>query len=151
MRETKTALLDFAEQAARASGFDGFSYADLAEAVGVRKASIHYYFPKKSDLSLAIMERYCGRLSSACQEIVDQNEKASDQLLALIALYRDASNNGQQLCLCVSFTTSHQSLSDDVNNQITQFRKMMNESVSSENRNSLTCLFCYSLLDASQT
>ena len=35
--DTKTALLDSAETIARQRGFDGFSYADLATAVGIRK------------------------------------------------------------------------------------------------------------------
>ena len=26
-------------------GYNGFSYADIAEAVGIRKASIHHHFP----------------------------------------------------------------------------------------------------------
>ena len=38
--DTKTTLLDSAEPAARARGFDGFSYADLAPEVGISKANI---------------------------------------------------------------------------------------------------------------
>lgn len=33
-----------------AGGYNGFSYADIAELVGVRKASIHHHFPTKTDL-----------------------------------------------------------------------------------------------------
>ncbi len=123
--DTKTALLDFAEQAARSRGFDGFSYADLAEAVGIRKASIHYHFPTKAGLSAALMDRYRDTISKACVEIVDANEKAAHRLLGLIALYRSALNDGKMLCLCVSLTTSHQSLSEEVNAKISDFRAMM--------------------------
>lgn len=38
------------------NGFEGFSYADLARELGIRKASIHHYFPAKSDLGLAYCE-----------------------------------------------------------------------------------------------
>ncbi|KAE9771026.1 TetR family transcriptional regulator, partial [Escherichia coli] len=31
-------------------GYKSFSYADLAERVGIRKASIHHHFPGKEDL-----------------------------------------------------------------------------------------------------
>ncbi len=37
--DTRSALLDSAERAARQRGFDAFSYADLARDVGIRKAS----------------------------------------------------------------------------------------------------------------
>jgi AcrR family transcriptional regulator len=33
-----------------AGGYSGFSYADIAEVVGIRKASIHHHFPSKVDL-----------------------------------------------------------------------------------------------------
>lgn len=37
-------------------GFLGFNYADLEEAIGIRKASIHRHFPGKTDLCLAYLE-----------------------------------------------------------------------------------------------
>jgi TetR/AcrR family transcriptional repressor of nem operon len=42
-----------------AGGYNGFSYADIAEVVGVRKASIHHHFPSKVDLvkSLVVEHR----------------------------------------------------------------------------------------------
>lgn len=55
--DTRTALLQSAERAARQRGYDGFSYADLAGDVGLRKASIHHHFPTKATLALALIER----------------------------------------------------------------------------------------------
>ncbi len=123
--DTKTALLESAEHFARERGFDGFSYADLSEAVGIRKASIHYHFPTKAALSEALMDRYIETLSGMCADIKDSNARASEQLRGLIALYRVALNDGKTLCLCVSLTTSHRSLNADVNDKITEFRSMM--------------------------
>ena len=56
--DTKTALLNAAEAAIRIRGFSGFSFADLAAAVGIRKASIHHHFPTKQDLALRLVQRY---------------------------------------------------------------------------------------------
>ncbi|MEJ6394829.1 TetR/AcrR family transcriptional regulator [Gymnodinialimonas sp. 2305UL16-5] len=124
-QETRTALLDAAEQAARARGFDGFSYADLAEAVGIRKASIHYHFPSKADLSAALMDRYHAVMQQACADIDAQNDVSAGRLRALIALYRAALNEGTTMCLCVVFVTGRESLSPDVTAKITAFRAMM--------------------------
>ena len=55
--DTRTALLESAERTARQRGYDGFSYADLADDVGIRKASIHHHFPTKATLALALIER----------------------------------------------------------------------------------------------
>ena len=123
--DTKTALLDFAEQAARARGFDGFSYADLAEAVGIRKASIHYHFPTKALLSATLMDRYHKTLAERCDAISAQNDTAAARLLALVDLYRGALDGGKKLCLCVALTSSRESLSAEVIAKINRFRAMM--------------------------
>jgi Transcriptional regulator len=39
-------------------GYNGFSYADIADVVGIRKASIHHHFPSKVDLVRTLVERY---------------------------------------------------------------------------------------------
>ncbi|WP_168120370.1 TetR/AcrR family transcriptional regulator [Paenibacillus sp. HB172176] len=39
-------------------GYNGFSYADIAEVVGIRKASIHHHFPTKVDLVRTLVARY---------------------------------------------------------------------------------------------
>lgn len=41
-----------------AGGYNGFSYADIADVVGIRKASIHHHFPTKVDLVRTLLERY---------------------------------------------------------------------------------------------
>lgn len=123
--DTRTALLDVAEHAARAQGFDGFSYADLATSVGIRKASIHYHFPTKAALSTALMDRYHHKLEQALDQIAADNQTAAGRLRALITLYRDALNNGKTLCLCVSLISSRESLTEEVIAKIRAFRAMM--------------------------
>src|SRR5690606_1210211 len=39
-------------------GYNGFSYAHIAEVVKIRKASIHHHFPTKSDLIRTLVTRY---------------------------------------------------------------------------------------------
>lgn len=41
-----------------AGGYNGFSYADIADAVGIRKASIHHHFPTKADLVGTLVSRH---------------------------------------------------------------------------------------------
>ena len=41
-----------------AGGYNGFSYADIAEVIGIRKASIHHHFPSKADLVQTLVRRY---------------------------------------------------------------------------------------------
>lgn len=123
--DTKTALMNSAETAARRRGIDGFSYADLSNDVGIRKASIHHHFPTKAALSVALMERYYDDLQTACADIDATHETGGARLKALIDLYRLATDGGKSLCLCVSFTTSRESLPAEVVAQVSRFREMM--------------------------
>ena len=41
-----------------AGGYNGFSYADIADVVGIRKPSIHHHFPTKADLVRTLIARY---------------------------------------------------------------------------------------------
>nr|WP_254444436.1 MULTISPECIES: TetR/AcrR family transcriptional regulator [unclassified Ruegeria] len=117
--------MDVAELAVRSRGFDGFSYADLAQVVGIRKASIHYHFPTKADLTAALVERYHNALDQECHRIETQHKTGRDRLQAMIQLYRDALNDGTTLCLCVSLISSRESLSIGVIEKIKAFRAMM--------------------------
>lgn len=123
--DTKTELLNSAERAARTRGFDGFSYADLAEDVGIRKASIHHHFPTKAALSVALMQRYYTDLETACSDIDNSKITGGARLSAMIERYRHALNGGKSLCLCVAFSTSRESLPEEVISQISRFRTMM--------------------------
>jgi TetR/AcrR family transcriptional repressor of nem operon len=54
---TQQKLIDSARYLIQTRGYNGFSYADVAEQVQVRKASIHHHFPAKSDLARAVVEQ----------------------------------------------------------------------------------------------
>ena len=52
-----------------ARGYFGFSYADVAEVVGIRKASIHHHFPSKVDLVVASLVQYRADLVDAARSL----------------------------------------------------------------------------------
>lgn len=118
---TRIALLDSAEIAARQRGYDGFSYADLAHDVGIRKASIHHHFPKKADLAFDLINRYAARFAQSLDEIDSTHRTAASKIDAYRKLYRDALCDGTQLCLCVVMSAGRQSLTESVLDRLNQF------------------------------
>lgn len=118
---TRTALLDSAEKAARQRGFDAFSYADLSRDVGIRKASIHHHFPLKADLAFDLIERYAARFAETLTQIEMDHETAAARLRAYHSVYQDALADGSQLCLCVALSAGRDSLSDPVLEQLNKF------------------------------
>lgn len=97
--ETRSLLLAEAELAVRRHGYAGFSYADLTDRVGIRKASIHHHFPVKADLGNALVEEYTERFAAALATIAAASPDALARLAAYAGLYRAGLLAGQG-CLC---------------------------------------------------
>jgi TetR/AcrR family transcriptional regulator, transcriptional repressor for nem operon len=54
---TKDKILKLGEEYLQDRGFNGFSYKNLAEDLGIKPAAIHYHFPTKSELGVALISR----------------------------------------------------------------------------------------------
>jgi TetR/AcrR family transcriptional regulator, transcriptional repressor for nem operon len=85
--DTREKLLAAAEVLVRQRGWSGFSYADLAEVVGLRKASIHHHFPSKEDLGYALVEAYGDRYDRALETIVAESDNGLARVEAYAKLY----------------------------------------------------------------
>lgn len=55
MSDTRALLIEQALDLMQTHTLAGFSFQDLAERVGIRKASIYHYFPSKADLAAAVL------------------------------------------------------------------------------------------------
>ena len=93
-------ILDVAEAMIRNVGFNGFSTRDVASAVGIKSASVHYHFPTKADMGAAVTERYTDRF---LDELGDP-KRFKDDPREVVALYvntfRETLTRDDKLCLC---------------------------------------------------
>ncbi|QBR03306.1 TetR/AcrR family transcriptional regulator [Paraburkholderia pallida] len=65
-------------------GYSGFSYADIAEAIEIRKASIHHHFPAKTDLVIAVLDEWREALDADVEALQASGADALAQLHAYI-------------------------------------------------------------------
>ncbi len=65
-------------------GYSGFSYADIAEAIEIRKASIHHHFPAKTDLVIAVLDEWREALDADVEALQASGADAIAQLHAYI-------------------------------------------------------------------
>jgi len=121
--ETRISVMDSAETLVRRRGFDGTSFADLAGDVGIRKASVHYHFPTKGDLSFALIDRYRTVFLERLAQVTAENARASARLLCFLDLYRGAADGGRSLCLCVALSVTQQALPDETKAMLDQFHR----------------------------
>tara|TARA_B100000678_G_C18036617_1_gene432968 strand:- start:82 stop:669 length:588 start_codon:yes stop_codon:yes gene_type:complete len=79
---TSDKILHCARSLIIAGGYNGFSYADISEVVGIRKASIHHHFPSKVDLVRTLLERYREEAEAGIAALERYNPDPADQLRA---------------------------------------------------------------------
>ncbi|AKS04718.1 TetR/AcrR family transcriptional regulator [Pseudomonas trivialis] len=96
---TRSDLLTSAEILLRTKGYAAFSYADLADDIRIKKASIHHHFPTKEGLAIAIVESYLFRFRKQLDAINDENISVIDRLNAFALMFAQSSQNGM-LPLC---------------------------------------------------
>ena len=109
-RDTKTQLLDAAQRLVQTRGHNGFSFRHLSQEVGIRTASIHYYFPAKTDLTVALVRRYREAVGDAMADIAVRKDSLSERLDATIRLYTDTLDNESRICVCAALAGEYLSL-----------------------------------------
>ena len=97
--DTPQRILDVAERLVQTRGFNGFSYADIAEALKVTKASLHYHFPGKADLGKRLIERYEANFLAALARIDVEAKDGREKLKRYVQIYMDVVK-ANRMCLC---------------------------------------------------
>lgn len=82
MSDTAEKLVEEARQLIANGGYHGFSYADLSERFGIRKASIHHHFPAKVDLVVAVVEQARRAIQAQIAAVESGTPVAIEQLAA---------------------------------------------------------------------
>ena len=99
--ETAEQILDLAEALIQTRGYSAFSYQDLADRLGIRKASIHYHFASKIDLGIAVIDRYVARFGAALAAVAADQSQASMAMLGLyFEPYLEFADTPDKVCLC---------------------------------------------------
>jgi TetR/AcrR family transcriptional repressor of nem operon len=113
-------ILDAAEALVATRGFNGFSYAHIAQELGITKASLHYHFPSKARLGEALIARYAERFADALEQIDRNNAAAADRLTAYAELY-SCVVHGDRMCLCGMLAAEYETLPQPMGAAIVRF------------------------------
>jgi TetR/AcrR family transcriptional repressor of nem operon len=120
--ETGTAerILDVAEALVQSRGFNGFSYADVAEALDISKAALHYHFPGKAELGEALIARYASRFGDALVAVDRDEPDGPAKLRAYARLYADVFQD-DRMCLCGMLAADYATLPDPMRERVVRF------------------------------
>jgi len=118
--ETAQRILDIAERLMQVRGYNGFSYADIAETMRLTKASLHYHFPSKAELGRRLMERYTENFLAALGRIDATGADAIEKLSRYVSIYADVLAN-RRMCLCGMLAAEYATLPKSVKAEVTRF------------------------------
>jgi TetR/AcrR family transcriptional regulator, transcriptional repressor for nem operon len=117
---TAARILDLAEQLVQLHGFNGFSYADIAAELDIRKASVHHHFATKATLGGRLIERYRERFAAALADIERDSDGAGDALDRYTRLYAAALRDNR-MCLCGMLAAEITALPRPLRNALRRF------------------------------
>jgi TetR/AcrR family transcriptional repressor of nem operon len=100
--DTKTKILDVAQDLIQRLGVNAMSYHDISEAVGIRKASIHHHFPSKEDLLEELLTRYSRQFAQIVDQILLADLSPNTKLRRYMELFEKTLKEGNhdKVCLC---------------------------------------------------
>jgi len=102
--------MDLGESFLQEKGYNGFSYAHIAEALDVKNAAIHYHFPSKEQLVGAVIQRYRDRFQLWINNARVRDLSPQEKLNWFFSIYVDTRADNGKVCLAGSLETEFNSL-----------------------------------------
>jgi len=114
LNDTREQIMDRAGQLLMSRGFNGFSYRDISSYLGVKNAAVHYHFPAKSDLALALIDEYRKVLRAGTSEFMAYGGSALQQLEGFFAFSARQCHLGRCICPFGAFSVDFNELPEDI-------------------------------------
>ncbi|MBV6754005.1 TetR/AcrR family transcriptional regulator [Pseudomonas chlororaphis] len=117
----REAILEAAKGAAQIHGYSGINFRSIADAVGIKNASIYYHFSSKADLGAAVARRYWEDTTRALEAIRAANPGPSSCLQVYPTIFRKSLEGGNRLCLSSFMAAEYQDLPEEVKGEVLTF------------------------------
>jgi TetR/AcrR family transcriptional repressor of nem operon len=107
-------------------GYNGFSYADIADVVGIRKASIHHHFPSKADLVRTLVGRYREAAEEGIANLEHGVSGPLEQLRAYIGYWKACIGDASApFCVCALLASELPILPEEVRLEIRAYFRLL--------------------------
>jgi AcrR family transcriptional regulator len=118
--------MDKASELLTQRGFNGFSYRDISTHLGVKNAAIHYHFPSKTDLALALVDEFQQTLRNQTSAFMAYGGPATPQMQGLFMFTESQFCMGRCICPFGALSVDYSDLPDKVR---TATERFMSDSV----------------------
>lgn len=125
--DTREAILAAGRLAVQAHGYNALSFRELAKDVGIKSASVHYYFPTKGDLAAALAGRYADEAEAFLGELSVSGLPHDELMRAYAGAFRVALENDNRMCLCGIMTAEYDGLPPEARVEVDRFAQVNTE------------------------
>jgi len=120
--DTRERILDSAQRLTQTRSFHGFSFQDIADEVGIRKASLYHHFDSKDDVAVAMLQRAADWVGTQFKKAEGRTPR--ERLDAYFDLFRQIHGKGERMCPGGSFAAVFGAVSSPVQASLHRFAKM---------------------------
>jgi TetR/AcrR family transcriptional repressor of nem operon len=120
--DTRTKILNSAQRLIQTRSFEGFSFQDIADEVGIRKASLYHHFESKDAIAIAVLARAARWVTAKLQEA--DGSGPGERLERYFDLFRDLGGKAERMCPGGSFASVFGAVSPPVQRALHEFTKM---------------------------
>lgn len=121
---TRQKILKIARATVQAHGYSGLSFRELAKEVGIKSASVHYYFPTKGDLGEVLAQQYTTEFSEYLQSLLAQSLDPDECIKKYIAVFRNTLLNENRMCMVAFMSAEDTTLPEEVRQEVFKFSQM---------------------------
>lgn len=115
MKDTRLDIVNIADELIRTKGYNAFSYADIANRLNIKNASIHYHFPTKSDLGVEVIKVTIEQFTKVTGSW--QKLDTVTQFKKFVTMH-DKTNKKHWLCLMGALSSSVDTLSEEMKKEL---------------------------------
>ncbi len=116
--DTKQTIMKIARNFLLSRGYNAFSYQNIADEIGIRKASIHHHFSTKEELGTAIIRRDRKRFHKWCENQSLTTNDLWQMLENYFGIFEYIRTHGNRICtaciLAAEFGTLPESMQKEL-------------------------------------
>lgn len=115
MQDTKDRIVSLADQLIKSKGYNAFSYKDISDPLEIKNAAIHYHFPTKTDLGVAVIDVELQHFLASTGKLAAQPE---DKQLKFLFDTFSKKNKERLVCLMGSLSPDYDTLPEPLQGKI---------------------------------
>ena len=119
---TREKIIQLGDDLLRKQGFNAFSYADISKPLHIKNAAVHYHFPSKQDLAVAIAQWHKDIFNRFSDKM--SNKQPKDRLRTFLNFYHSI-HLTEKVDIIGAFATDWHSLEPKVQAEVQEFTEMV--------------------------